>query len=169
MGLLNYESNITQENPLLKRINALEGPLLDVLFQNAILLRDIVHKQSLFVYNISMATLGLWGFFIMITCFTNPLLMPSYDKVRDETQRYEKKDIFQNSHFSRTIRILLMIPMDIMETVPAMKDYLDGNSKWKIAFDSMVVRNKAALDQSLDAILFTSTSGKIQYSNSGTT
>lgn len=71
------------------------------------------------------------------------------------------------------MKMLLMIPMDVIESVPAIREYLDSDSnsersnRWKTALAEMIQRNQQALDASADAMLFCTTGGIIEYSNSG--
>lgn len=65
-----------------------------------------------------------------------------------------------------------MIPIDVIESVAAIKNFFSSQhsnekDKWKVALEESIARNKGVLDNSVDAILFASTSGKIDYANSG--
>lgn len=69
--------------------------------------------------------------------------------------------------------MLLMIPVDVIDSVPAVKDFLEdedidkSNAKWKLALEEISSRNKSALDKSVSAILFADSAGVIEYFNAG--
>lgn len=72
------------------------------------------------------------------------------------------------------MKMLLMIPIDVIESVASIREYLEGETKgqkdvkWKDSLELLSTRNKAALDASADAIIITDEIGTIEFFNPGT-
>lgn len=78
------------------------------------------------------------------------------------------------SYFFRTTKMLLMLPIEIIDGVAVIKEYLESGTysnknKWKQNLEEISTRNKAGIDASADAIFFTNATGIIEYFNPGST
>lgn len=72
------------------------------------------------------------------------------------------------------MKMLLMIPIDVIDSVPAIKEYLENGTqltnkgkKWKAALEESVARNKAVIDACTDAVVVIDTKATIVYFNPG--
>lgn len=69
------------------------------------------------------------------------------------------------------MKMLLMIPVDVIDQVPAIRDYLETGSqeniqkKWKLTLEEVVSRNKTIIDGSIDAIVVINASGIVELFN----
>eukprot|EP01116_Phalansterium_solitarium_P001068 TRINITY_DN10865_c0_g2_i1.p1 TRINITY_DN10865_c0_g2~~TRINITY_DN10865_c0_g2_i1.p1 ORF type:complete len:572 (+),score=132.18 TRINITY_DN10865_c0_g2_i1:166-1716(+) len=74
----------------------------------------------------------------------------------------------------RTMKMLLMIPADVVDSVPAIREYLDtgkqehAQQKLRDAYEESVARNESILNASIDAIVGVNANGIIETCNPAT-
>lgn len=94
---------------------------------------------------------------VLFICYL--ILRPLEKRIREEN--------------ARTMKMLLMIPMEVIDTVPAIKEYLEmgvrknSQQKWKGVLEETLARNRAILEASVDAIVVINSTGIIELFNTG--
>lgn len=93
-----------------------------------------------------------------------PILLIAYASLRPLERRIQEEN-------TRTMKMLLMIPMDVMDSVAALRDYLDSNEqqtaekKLHDALEVSVARNRSIMEAAVDAIITINAQGVIELFN----
>eukprot|EP01116_Phalansterium_solitarium_P002831 TRINITY_DN1311_c0_g1_i4.p1 TRINITY_DN1311_c0_g1~~TRINITY_DN1311_c0_g1_i4.p1 ORF type:complete len:1721 (+),score=538.54 TRINITY_DN1311_c0_g1_i4:169-5331(+) len=166
-NILSSPSTVSVRTPAVEKIKYMLGSYMYELLEGAVYQGDgemtIMLRKSATLYkqrtldviesvDVPLLALFIVAFPVLLVSFL--VLSPLENKIRQEN--------------IRTMKMLLMVPGDVINNVPALAEYLDtgkqenAQQKLKAALDEYVARNESILSSSVDGIVVVSAAKQIE-------